>query len=34
MNEIIKINTDNSDRPTVMGRELHEALEIKTPYKK
>ena len=33
MNEIIKINTDNSDRPTVMGRELHEALKIKTPYK-
>lgn len=32
MNEIIKINTDNSDRPTVMGRELHEALEIKTRY--
>ena len=34
MNEIIKINNDNSDRPTVMGRELHEALEIQTPYKK
>ena len=34
MNELIRINTDNSDRPTVMGRELHEALEIKTPYKK
>lgn len=33
MNELIKINTD-SDRPTVMGRELHEALEIGTPYKK
>ena len=32
MNEIIKINTDNSDRPTVMGRELHEALEIKARY--
>ena len=32
MNEIIKINNDNSDRPTVMGRELHEALEIKTRY--
>ena len=34
MNEIIKINNDNSDRPTVMGRDLHDALEIKTPYKK
>lgn len=32
MNEIIKINNDSSDRPTVMGRELHEALEIKTRY--
>ena len=31
MNEIIKINTD-TDKPTVSGRELHEALEIKTPY--
>lgn len=34
MNEIIKINNDSSGRPTVMGRELHEALEIQTPYKK
>ncbi len=33
MNDLIKINHDNSDRPTVMGRELHEALEIKTAYK-
>lgn len=32
MNEIIKINTDNSDRPTVMGRELHEALKINSNY--
>ena len=32
MNELIKINTDNADRPAVMGRELHEALEIKTRY--
>ena len=32
MNEIIKINTD-TDKPTVSGRELHEALEIKTAYK-
>ena len=34
MNEIIKINNDNNSRPTVMGRELHEALEIKTQYSK
>ncbi|MCR5601558.1 MAG: antA/AntB antirepressor family protein [Ruminococcus sp.] len=32
MNEIIKINNDNNDRPTVMGRELHKALEIKARY--
>lgn len=32
MNEIIKVNTDNSDRPTVMGRDLHEALEVKEKY--
>ncbi len=34
MNEIIKVNCENADRPTVLGRELHEALEVKTPYKK
>ena len=34
MNELIKINNDNNSRPTVMGRELNEALKIKTPYKK
>lgn len=33
MNELIKINTDNSDRPTVSGRELHRLLEIQTPYR-
>lgn len=32
MQAIVKINTENSDRPTVMGRELHEVLEIKTRY--
>lgn len=31
MNELIAINYDNN-RPTVSGRELHEALEVKTPY--
>ncbi len=32
MNELIKVTYEN-ERPTVMGRELHEALEIKTAYK-
>ena len=32
MNELIKINYD-SERPTVNGRELHEALKVKTAYK-
>lgn len=33
MNELIRINTSNPDRPTVSGRELYEALEVKTAYK-
>ncbi len=34
-NEIIKIIYDeSSDRPTVLGRDLHKALEIQTPYDK
>lgn len=33
MNELIKINYETADRPTVMGRELHEALGVKTAYK-
>lgn len=32
MNEIIKISYD-SEQPTVLGRDLHEALEVKTAYK-
>lgn len=32
MNELIKINYDN-DRPTVLARDLHEFLEVKTAYK-
>ena len=32
MNEIIKINYENAERPTVSGRELHEALGITTRY--
>lgn len=33
MNDLIKVNYENSNRPTVMGRDLHEVLEIKTAYK-
>ena len=33
MSELITITYDN-DRPTVSGRALHEALEVKTPYHK
>ena len=33
MNEIVNINY-SSDRPTVLGRELHDMLEVKTPYAK
>lgn len=32
MNELIKVNYD-SERPTVLGRDLYEALEVKTAYK-
>lgn len=32
MDELIKVNYD-SERPTVLGRELHELLEVKTAYK-
>lgn len=34
MNELIKINYENAERPTVLGRDLHEVLGIKTEYKK
>ena len=34
MNEIIKISYENAERPTVSGRELHDALEVETPYHK
>lgn len=33
MYEIIRVNYD-SDRPTVLARELHEFLEVQTPYHK
>ena len=31
MNELIQVNYDN-DRPTVLARDLHEFLEVQTPY--
>ena len=34
MTDLIKIHYDNTDRPTVSGRELWEALEVETPYHK
>lgn len=34
MNELVKINYSGGDRPTVSGRELHQALQINTPYLK
>ena len=33
MNDLIKVNYAESEQPTVSGRELHEALEVKTAYK-
>ena len=33
MNELIKVNYDNPEKPVVSGRELHESLGIKTAYK-
>lgn len=33
MNDLIKVNYTESEQPTVSGRELHEALEVKTAYK-
>lgn len=33
MRDMIQVNYENQDRPTVSGRELHEALQIRTPYK-
>ncbi len=32
MNELIKVNYEDDNRPTVSGRELHEALEVKSKY--
>lgn len=32
MNEIIKVNYEDPNRPTVSGRELHKGLEVKSLY--
>ena len=32
-NELLRIDYINVDRPTVLGRDLHEALEVQTAYK-
>lgn len=32
MNEIINVNVNDNQEPVVSGRQLHEALEVKTPY--
>ena len=33
MNDLIKIETNEDGQPTISGRELHEFLEVGTPYK-
>lgn len=32
MKELIKINYDKTNKPTVLGRDLHKFLKLKTPY--
>ena len=32
MNEVIKVTVNDNHEPVVSGRQLHEALEVKTPY--
>ena len=34
MNELIRIDYSNAERPTVSGRELHQFLGVETPYAK
>ena len=34
MNEIIKVNVNENGEPIISGRELHEKLEVQTPYDK
>ena len=33
LSNLIPISYDNPERPTVSGRELHEFLEVNTPYR-
>lgn len=33
MQELVPVNYENEERPTVLGRDLHKALEVKTQYK-
>ncbi|NQG30377.1 oxidoreductase, partial [Streptococcus suis] len=33
MNEIINVNLNDNQEPVVSGRQLHEALGVKTAYK-
>lgn len=32
MNELINVTLNENQEPVVSGRQLHEALEVKTPY--
>ncbi|HFI0183116.1 TPA: antA/AntB antirepressor family protein [Streptococcus suis] len=32
MHEIINVSVNDNQEPVVSGRQLHEALEVKTPY--
>lgn len=34
MNDLIRVNYEKSEQPTVSGRDLHAALEVQTPYHK
>lgn len=34
MNEIINVTLNDNHEPVVSARQLHEALEVKTPYDK
>ena len=34
MNELLKIYLNENQEPIISGRELHQVLEVKTPYKK
>ena len=33
MNELIKVNINENQEPVISGRELHEKLEIETPFR-